>query len=116
MLELISKINLTVYQIHVKGKSIIEEVLTMTVKCVKNHLAYFMTKSEKEIRAFVVKALSHFHEEDQLLMKAMVLENSMFQDMELIRVDPIACPVIVISVGDMIFKYAEAPPCLKLFL
>lgn len=57
-----------------------------------------------------------FSEEDQLLMKAMVLEDNMFQAMELIRVDQIACPVIVVRIGDMIVKHAEVLPCLKLLL
>jgi hypothetical protein len=47
-------------------------------------------------------------------MKAIVLEDSMFKAMELIRVDRIDYPVIIVKVGDMIVKYVKFLPFLKL--
>jgi hypothetical protein len=67
----------------------------------------------KLLDSIVIEILEIFSEDYQHLMKAIVSENNMFGPMELITVDPIACPTIVVRVGDMI---AEVLPCLKLLL
>jgi hypothetical protein len=88
------------YQSIYIGNNFYEAKLQRRQQTYSNHIA-------KLLDSRVIEILEIFSKEDQLLMKAMVLEDSMFQAMELIRIDQIACPVIVVRVGDMIVKYAE---------